>query len=244
MSTVELSFMRYSSISAQELENQIIQFFEKLSPELQNEIFSEVNRHGRPNHDCKVIHRVYSKSNRYFDLIRILLLYHFGTEYREGIKSYLALDVTTKLDRNLELHWMKVLFEEKSFFIKWLFITKTISTQTFFGSILNKDRMIDLINQIVVTFVREIRSPVKKQQFIRGYRDKGSLKDPSSKAREEANSIPDFDLIVKFLEREIIVTQERQSFRDLLILGQDRTTSEELLLRFRILTKEDILYVE
>jgi len=239
MNSLSTLFMRDSYLTVGDLEENIIQFFEKLTPVLQNEIFSEANRHSRPDHDRKVIHRVESKSNKYFDLIRILLLFHFGKEYREGIKSYLALDVTTKLDRNFELHWMKVLFEEKAYFIKWLLLSETISPHTFFGSILNIERMKDLIKKISVYFVKEIRTPVKKQQFIRGYRDKGSLKDLSSKARVEADSFPDYDVIIKLLERESTILQERQIFREILILDQDRTSSKELLIKFRILMKEE-----
>lgn len=230
--------MRNYKFSIQYLELQIIQFFEELSLEPENEIFSEVNRRFRPN-EKRDLAGVLVQRQKYFDLIKVLLLFHFGKEYREGIKSYLALNVTTKLDRNLEFHWMKILFENKYFFLKWLFSNETISSESFFGLLLSKKQMLEFIDSIIIQFVSEIRRPVKKPQFIRGYRDKGSLKDVSSRARMEANSHPDYDLIVKIFEREKLVQEERELFLKFLLLG-DRSLPSELLMKFRIIKKEDV----
>jgi len=234
--------MRNYSNSAQHLEHQIIQFFEKLSIQKRNEIFSEVNRPRKPQYE-RTLSGVLVGSQKYHDLIRVLLLYHFGEEYREGIKAYLCLGVLAKLDRNFEFHWMNILFENKYFFLRWLVLSDTLSSRSFFGSVLNLERMLVLIESIIIQFVSEIRKPVKRNQFIRGYRDKGSLKDPSSKARQEADSFPDYNQIVKVLEREKVFSFEREVFRKVLILG-DRTLNPELLVKFRILKKEDIIYVE
>jgi len=222
------------------LENQIIQFFEKLSSEQEDEIFSEVNSRSKSDHDLLTsINRIRVSSNKYFDLIRLLLLYHFG-EYEKGLKSYLALDITTKLDRNFQFHWMNILYENKVYLLKWLLRTETITSQIFFGTILSIIEFKKLLKKINIQFVIDLKRPVKKGQFIRGYRDKGSLKDPSSRAREKANLTPDFNQILKRLEREYNFTLERSIFKEYLIL-EDRSLSEELLIKFRIIKKENIL---
>lgn len=231
--------MRNYSFTIRHLELQIIQFFEELSLQPENEIFSEVSRRNKSNNE-RILSGVLVSSQKFYDLIKVLLLYHFGKEYREGIKSYLALNVTSKLDRNLEFHWMKILFERSSFFLKWLYHADSISSKSFFGSILSMTEMLNFIDSIIIQFVYEIRKPVKKNQFIRGYRDKGSLKDPSSRARMKADSFPEYDRIIKLIEREIIVQQERTCFERFLVLG-DRSLPPELLLKFRLLKKEKIL---
>lgn len=234
--------MKNNFLSSIEIENRIIQFFDKLhSFNRTNEILSVLSSPGKSNKKLTDIKRVEFKSNKYFNLIRVLCLYHYGT-FSQGMLSYLALEVTTKLDKNFEFHWMKILFESKAFFLKWLLLNQTLSFNTFFGNILSIESFRELQQLISVHFYSEFQRPVKKAQFIRGFRDKGSAKDPSSSARDAANRSPDFDERLKSIIRDELFLFERDAFREFLIL-EDMTLDVEQLVKFRLIKKENIINV-
>jgi len=221
------------------LENQIIQFLNRLQISLETEISSEVNSLSKSDNEVtKKIEGLRVKSGKYHDFIRLLLLYHFG-DYSKGLKTYLALDVSAKLEKNFEFHWINILYENKFYFLKWLITTQTITSQQFFGSILNIERFAELLKKIKIVFRSTLDRPVKKDQFIRGYRDKGSLRDSTSTGRIEADSFPDYDQILRFHIRQEQIQLEKDSFREFLVLG-DRVLSKELLVKFRLIKGEKL----
>jgi hypothetical protein len=157
--------MRDIEFSPQEfnaqLENQIYRVHAKLS-ELLSRI-SPIEKQGFQN--C---YRFYRKDNRFYVNLSILSWY-----IPQEIGCLLRLQISEEI-QNTESEWLEILLTSKAQCLIFLQETTLWHTRDFFGNILNLEETRKTLEAIRPRF--ESKQKVKKPEFRRGYRDKGSLK--------------------------------------------------------------------
>jgi hypothetical protein len=233
--------MRYYSYSKIELDSQIYSVIEELQLSLEKEKLRPQKASpyiSDPSDRVPVGEKFLSR--KYKDLIGYLVLIHY-LPVDEKHFYYLLLDFQEHCEKLSEFHWFS-LFIEKELFLQWLIKQQTLSSNAFFGSIVNVDNLRHLMGQIVVRFEETFQRP-KRTIRRRGYKDKGSLPNESLKARrEEAQN----DC---WLTEEQLQIEEKRKHRHLEesllkeFLNEGRTLDDTLLMKFRILKAKEITAV-
>jgi hypothetical protein len=157
--------MRDYELSPQEfnarLENQIYRVRAKLS-ELLSRI-SPIEKQGFQN--CYLFYR---KDNRFYVNLAVLSWY-----IPQEVGYLLRLQISEEI-QNTESEWLEILLASKAQCLIFLQETTLWHTRDFFGNILSLEETKKTLEAIRPRF--ESKQKVKKPEFRRGYRDKGSLK--------------------------------------------------------------------
>lgn len=169
------------------------------------------------------------KSNKFLDLITYLCILE-GLKPRD--ESYLIqVDLEVHLKKQSQFYWLESLLREK-LFIEWLQRSNWISKETFFGNILHPRNIGRVLKTVIYHFEREIVP--KREQRKRGYRDKGTLVDPSTRAKIQVwlDSLECRSLLESLDDLEQLRRWKQSRLKDYL-QGTGSLTDEELY-EFRI----------
>lgn len=170
-------------------------------------------------------------SQKYIDLLGYLVLYHY-LPVDEKHLVYLHLDLEEHFRRNSESFWLQVLMDQE-LFLKWLQEQRTMTLEVFFSRIVNTQNLIRLADSIIVQFEETLKHP-RRVIRRRGYKDKGSLPNSSTRAiREEEQK--DIWLLLDQLQHEEklrIRSEECQLLIDFLTKGEE--LSDDYMIKFRL----------
>lgn len=170
-------------------------------------------------------------SRRWKKFLSYLVIYHYYP-LEPTVLCYLHLDLLELLE-NSESHWLSVLLENKGRFLKYLEIQMTMTEQQWFSGVCNKKNLLDTLSNIRLRFEEKLRKP-RKVVRRKGYRDKGSLGDNSTRAiRQEIQS--EFALTLAQFELEEKRKLKHTESRLLVsYLDEGRVLTDELLVKFKL----------
>lgn len=157
MRDYELSPQKFNA----QLENQIYQVRDKLS-ELLSRI-SPIEKQGFQN--C---YRLSRRDDKFYVNLAILSWY-----IPQEVGMLLRMQISERI-HNKESEWIELLLSSKAQCLIFLQETTLWHSRDFFGNILNLREMRKTLEAVHPRF--ESKQKVKKPEFRRGYRDKGSLK--------------------------------------------------------------------
>lgn len=170
-------------------------------------------------------------SRKWKKFLSYLVIYHYY-ELSESVFCYLHLDLLELLEHS-ESHWLIVLIEDKERFLKYLLAQETMTEQQWFSGICNKRNLLETLEHIRLRFEEKLRRP-RRVVRRKGYRDKGSLGDSSTRAiRQEIQS--EFALTLAQFEREEKEKLKQIESRLLVsYLDEGRVLTDELLVKFKL----------
>lgn len=175
-------------------------------------------------------------SRKFKRLLGYLVLIHYYP-MEPGVYCFVLLDFQEFVEE-IESFWLSVLMD-KSLFLKWLEIQKTITTQQFFSGIVNERNLNSLKDEIVFRFEEKLNHP-RRTIRRKGYRDKGSrARDDFRALKTELGN----DFFLK--EYQLELEEKRKTRSDKLLLLKDyltegRVLTDELLVEFRILPRKEV----
>jgi hypothetical protein len=170
-------------------------------------------------------------SKKWKRFLAYLVIYHYFP-LEPTVLCYLHLDLEELLEES-ESFWLSVLIENKGRFLKYLLEQQTMTEQQWFSGICNEKFLRETIENIHLCFEAKLRKP-RRVVRRKGYRDKGSLGDSSTRAiRQETQN--EFALTLAQFEleerRKLNVLESR-----LLVsyLDEGRVLTDELLVKFKL----------
>jgi len=170
-------------------------------------------------------------STKFKRILSYLVLYHYYPQ-DELISCYFQLDLFDFIKGSPE-YWFVVLLENQDLFLKYLIEQEVLTEQQFFAGIVNVKNLEETLDSIVFQFEERLKRP-RRLVRRKGYRDKGSLGNPSFKGvKDEIEEDSLLNYYQWYLEeKEILKSDHCALFRE--FLSEGRVLTDDQMIEFKL----------
>lgn len=175
-------------------------------------------------------------SKRWKRILSFILIFHCYP-LDPGVYTYMRIDLEELIERS-QSHWLVALLQSEERFFKFLQVQTYYSEQAWFSGICSVKYLEESLDLISFIFEEKLKRP-RRVVRRKGYKDKGSLGDSSTRAilQEWHKDFISTELQYQIELHRQLLKEETVLFA--LHLDEGRVLTDELMLKFHLRRRKD-----